>query len=98
MAYIAFVEDEPDNSEKFLGLTGETCSRLFHETLRRYLDTDDEKAYQSALDKIMLLGYVRFLFVLDLIGGGNPACHEQRIRHSREHLEELAARVEALAL
>ena len=98
MCYYIFNEDEPDNSMKFLGYSGEICEKLFDGTLRRYLDTADEAAYREALDKIMLLGYVRFLFVLKLIGGGKPECHEQRIIHSREHLEELSARVKDLAI
>ena len=98
MCYIAFVEDEPDNSMKFLGCPGEICNKLFEGTLRRYLGGVNEAAYREAHDKIMLLGYVRFLFVLSLIGGGNPECYGRRIAHSREHLEELSARVKELAI
>ena len=98
MAYVAFLEDEPDNSLKFLGLPGETCEKLFFGTLRRYLNAEDEEAFRASVDKITLLGYVRFLFVLSLIGGGNPDCHDRRIAHSREHLEELSARVTELAV
>ena len=38
------------------------------------------------------------LFVLSLIGGGKPECHDRRIAHSREHLEELSARVKELSI
>ena len=98
MAYVAFLEDEPDNSLKFLGLPGETCEKLFFGTLRKYLNAESEEAFRAALDKITLLGYVRFLFVLSLIGGGNPDCYDRRIAHSREHLAELSARVTELAI
>ena len=98
MAYVAFCEDEPENSQNFLGLPLEVSIRLCYGTLRRYLDPADEEAWQTALDKIVLLAYVRFLFVLSLLGGGNPDCYEQRIKHSREHLEELASRVKELAV
>lgn len=97
MCYIAFVEDEPDNSEKFLGYSGEIGAKLFEGTLRKYLGAADEGAYRKALDKITLLGYVRFLYVLSLIGG-NPECYDLRIAHSREHLAELSARVTELAI
>ena len=98
MSYIAFCEDEPENSMNFMGLPLEVTNRLCYGTLRRYLAPADEAAWQTALDKIVLLAYVRFLFVLSLLGGGNPDCHEQRIKHSREHLEELAGRVRELAI
>ena len=98
MSYIAFCEDEPENSMNFMGLPLEVTNRLCYGTLRRYLAPADEAAWQTALDKIVLLAYVRFLFVLSLLGGGNPDCHERRIKHSREHLEELAGRVRELAI
>ena len=98
VTYIAFGEDDPGNSQDFLGLSQETCAALFRETLRRYLDPADEDAYRRALDSIMLLGYVRFLYLLDRLGGGSPECAALRTAHSREHLEELAARVTALGI
>ena len=98
VCYIAFNEDEPDNSMKFLGCTAELCRDLFEGTLRRYLGAEDEAAYRAALDKIILLAYVRFLAVLDSIGGGDPKYYDLRIAHAREHLEELSARVKELAL
>lgn len=97
VTYIAFNEDE-ENSLAFCGLTGAFCRELFDGTLRKYLNAADEEAYRTAMDKIALLGYVRFLFVLHLIGGGNPECHEQRIVHSREHLQELCERVKELTI
>jgi uncharacterized protein (TIGR02172 family) len=98
MAYIAFCEDDPENSMEFFGLPAETSAELFFGTLRKYLEAENEEAFRAALDKITLLAYVRFLFVLSLIGGGKPECHDRRIAHSREHLEELSARVKELSI
>ncbi len=98
MAYVAFCEDAPNNSMEFLGIPLETDLKLFYDTFRKYLNAADEEAYQIALDKVMLLGYVRFLFVLELIGGGDAGLLALRVRHSREHLVELSARVKSLAL
>lgn len=98
VTYIAFGEDDPGNSQDFLGLPQETCAALFRETLRRYLDPADEDVYRQALDSIMLLGYVRFLYLLDRLGGGSPECSALRTAHTREHLEELAVRVTALGI
>ena len=98
MAYIAFCEDDPENSMEFFGLPAETSAELFFCTLRKYLEAENEEAFRAALDKITLLAYVRFLFVLSLIGGGKPECHDRRIAHSREHLEELSARVKELSI
>ena len=98
MTYVIFNEDEPDNTTRFLGLSGETCGRLFYGMLRKYLNARDEEEYHEKLDRITLLGYVRFLYVLSLIGGGKPECREKRIQHSRERLTELCARVKSLAI
>lgn len=98
MAYIAFSEDDPNNSMEFFGLPAETTQKLFFGTLRKYLNAENEEAFRAALDKIALLGYVRFLFVLSLIGGGDREFHDLRIAHSREHLEELSARVTELPI
>ena len=97
MSYMIFNEDEPGNSLEFSGYSAEICSGLFHETLRKYLGKPDEATYRETLDRIRLLGYVRFLYVLSVIGG-KPEYYEQRIIHSREHLTELCSSVKALAI
>ena len=98
MAYVAFSEDDPENPMEFLGIPYDIILNLFYGTLRKYLNAESEEAYQEALDRVALLGYVRFLYVLELIGGGKPSLYDLRIRHTRERLEELSARVKELAI
>ena len=96
MAYCAFTEDEPTNSEEFLGINKETSDEIYRKTLLMYLE--DEKKLPQAEDRIQVLGAVRFLYVLAVLGLGKPELKEIRIRHTRERLERLLERVDRLYL
>jgi uncharacterized protein (TIGR02172 family) len=98
MTYLAFNEDEPDNTLKFTGLGKETCDEIFHKTLRQYFDTDDTELLGIIEEKISLLGYLRFLHVLTARKVGRPELLELRIRHALEHIEELAPKITDLNL
>ena len=98
MTYLAFNEDEPDNTLKFTGLGKETCDDIFHKTLRQYFDTDDTELLGIIEEKISLLGYLRFLHVLTARKVGKPELLELRIRHALEHIEELAPKIKDLSL
>ena len=95
--YIAFAEDEPDNPMKFHGLYGETCTRIFRETLRAYLGNPDEEQMKKAEQKIALLGYIRFFDILDKEFPDSPL-RKLRYRHSAEHIAELLTQVDSLTL
>ena len=95
--YIAFNEDEPDNTLKFLGLDEEISSRIFRETLRTYLG--EEEDYMLAEKKVRVLGYLRFLRILliEMVKLHNPL-KDLRIAHTAEALDRLAYQVDALSL
>lgn len=97
--YIAFNEDDPEDSLRFLGVDGKTCERIFTETLDAYLGDADEAARRDALLKIRVAGYLRFLKILlvELAGKGTPL-YDLQIRHAAEHLAELVPRVTTLTL
>ena len=95
--YIAFSEDEPDNPMKFHGLSGETCTRIFRETLRAYLGNPGEEEMKKAEQKIALLGYIRFFDILDKEFPDSPL-RKLRYKHSAEHIAELVTQVDTLTL
>ena len=98
-AYIAFNEDEPDNTLRFFGIDRETASRIVQDTLLAYLGNPDEAVFQQAMEKVRLAGLIRFMFILSAkrsASGGE--LNEIRIRHSVEHLEECLPLVSSLEL
>jgi thiamine kinase-like enzyme len=57
-SYIAFEEDDPGNSLKFLGVPPELCQKIFNDIIVRYCGKDD----QTIKDKIALLCYIHMLW------------------------------------
>ena len=98
MTYMAFNEDDPENSLCFFGLGRELCTALYTGTLRRYLDFPGEEEMRTVLDRVAAAGYIRFLYVVALRGMGGEQLRDKRIRHSVWHLEELLERVDSLPL
>lgn len=96
MAYCAFLEDEPDNSRRFLGIDAEACLGVYQKVVSRYFGEDESLPEKQ--DRIQVLGAVRFLYVLTVLHLGNPELTELRIRHTRERLEELLPRVDRLCV
>ncbi len=95
MTYVAFNEDDRDNSMQFLGISDETSEWIYQETLRRYLGLSGD-ALREAEERIQTLAYVRYLYVLCVMKIGEPALHEIRVLHATEHLRELLGRVKRL--
>jgi len=56
--YVAFEEDDPGNTEKFLGVSKELCSNIYNDTLNKYLGKDDE----VIKEKIALLCYIHMIW------------------------------------
>ena len=96
-SYISFSEDDPGNTLKFHGLSEETCTRIFSETLREYLGNPDEEAIKKARQKIALLGCLRFIDVLDK-EFPDDALRKLRYRHTAEHIAELLPQIDSLTL
>ena len=96
-SYISFSEDDPGNTLKFHGLSEETCTRIFSETLREYLGNPDEEAIKKARQKIALLDCLRFIDVLDK-EFPDDALRKLRYRHTAEHIAELLPQIDSLTL
>ena len=56
--YVAFEEDDPGNSLKFLGVPPELCQKIFNDIILRYCGKDD----QTIKDKIALICYIHMLW------------------------------------
>ena len=96
-AYIAFNEDEPENSLRFLGIDEKTCSRIFWGTLEYYMQDTDEETRAAAVLKIRAAGWLRFLKILIVENADDHSeMKELRIRHAAEHLADLVFRIDSL--
>ena len=96
VGYKAFPEDEPGNSEKFLGISQESSDRIWDGFLRYYFD--DRVAPENAVERILTVAYVRFLYLVAVLDIGLPEFRQIRIAHSIEHLSALVEQVDRLAL
>lgn len=60
-AFVGYSELNHQNMIDFFGYSFETAGRFLDMSLKTYLGTDDEKVYQSVLEKAMVVGYTRML-------------------------------------
>lgn len=98
VTYMAFEEDEEDNSLKFLGIKKEVCAHMWDGIIRDYFKGTDEEKLKEIKDKIMLLAYIRFLHIISLNQDVDNELGRKRIKHSKEHLNELIQRVTDLMI
>ena len=96
VTYKAFSEDEPDNTEIFLGLHKETADYIWQRLLELYFDTKDKELLSRLEDKIRVAAYIRFLDVLTSPSLKEHALTSLRIKHTREQLQDLLSRVDSL--
>ncbi len=98
VAYCAFNLEEPTNSMDFFGVDSETSFGIYHKVLALYLgDVSDDKLRQAE-ERIMVLGYIRFLYLLSVLHLGKPELMDIRIRHALDSLEQLLQRVDQLCI
>ena len=97
MSYIAFNEDDPDDALLFLGIDTDTCRRVYSGILSRYLDGDAGRI-KAADDRIRLLGYLRFLYVVVMEYDTEEPIRRVQIARAVSQIEILKDRVKSLAL
>lgn len=98
VAYIPFNEDDPTNSEEFLGITAERCDDIWNRVLAEYFSGCSPERIRELEDRIRVLGYIRFLDRIVTHGMTTPELKEIRVRHTLEHLETLLKRTDTLEL
>jgi len=85
LAYIAFVEDDPENCKRFFGIDKEMADRIFYGVMDNYYRGISEQEKKEILEKVKIIGYTNFLNML------KPEKHEElaalRIRHTIEFLK-----------
>jgi len=85
LAYIAFVEDDPENCKRFFGIDKEMADRIFYGVMDNYYREISEQEKKEILEKVKIIGYTNFLNML------KPEKHEElaalRIRHTIEFLK-----------
>ena len=96
VTYRAFPEDEPDNAMNFLGIHTETTAYIWQRIMELYFGTQDKAVLRALEDKIRIVASIRFLNLLVTTALKEHPLTELRIKHTKEHLQELLARVDSL--
>ena len=97
--YIAFNEDVPDDTERFLGINKQNAERIAHQTLEEYLKLRGEGQFDEAFRKVRTLGYLRFLEILIIEQESiQSEVKDLQIAHTMQHLKELAVSVDNLTI
>ena len=86
--YVAFDEDDPGNSERFLGVKNEFVVKLFNDIVNLYFEKDIEQAQQ----KIALICYVHMIWWTMV----NTPDNERRLNGCKERLLKLLNTVDNL--
>ena len=98
VTYMAFEEDEEDNSIKFLGIETQTCAHIWDVIIRDYYGITDEEKLKVITDKIRILAYIRFLHIININQDRDSELGQIRIKHGSEHLRELVGRIDDLMI
>ena len=98
VTYQIFNEDEPGNTLAFLGLSKELADFIWKKTLEYYFDNREETAIQKAKEKIQIVAYIRFLYLIYVLEIGKKDLKRIRIEHALERLKALAGRVDSLEI
>lgn len=95
VAYQAFNEDEPGNSQRFFGFPKATADTIWRILLETCLGPGRR---EETVDRIRVLGYIRYLYTVIAMKNGGEELMETRIRRAAKRLDELIARVDALSV
>ena len=98
VTYRLFGEDDPNETQDFLGISQELAGYICDQTIEFYFDGWDAAAISKAKDKLRLVACVRFLYLINEFGFGSEELTRLRIRHTLEHLSELIDRVDCLEI
>ena len=97
--YVAFNEDEPENTLKFVGIGREDAARIFNSTLEAYLGCSGGPDMEETRRKVQTAGYLRFLQILMIeMKDLQSELKDTRIRHAAEHLKELSGAISSLGI
>ena len=95
--YVAFNEDDPDDSMRFQGVPVETCRKIFEDTLKEYLKGRNVDL-DTVLPKIQLIGYLRLLTEVVVKLKRQSEFEKKRVARVTERVADLASRVKNLCM
>ncbi len=95
VTYRLFEEDEPENSMRFLGISNETAEFIWDRIMDNYFNKADSF---DTLDKIKLVAYIRFLYIITTSALKEGELGKRRIEHTKEHIREVLGRVKSLEI
>ena len=96
VAYIAYNEDDHENSLHFMGLSEPVCNYIWDRLMKLYFERLDEEQIKIREDKIKLLGYLNFLYKIEILNLTSAELKEVRSLHTVEKMRELLKRVDSL--
>ena len=98
VTYQAYGEDDPDNTQQFLGISQELSDFVWTGTLKSYFDERDATEIHELETKIRIVAYIRFLYLMSVLKIGREDLMQLRTEHTLEHLHELIGQVNSLEL
>lgn len=98
LTYMAFNEDEPDNTLKFMDVPKDLADEIFNKTVEYYFDDRDDVSIEDAKNKIKLVGCLHFLRFMVIKGVGRDDLRQIRTEHMLKHLNDLAMKVDNLSI
>lgn len=98
VVYRAYNETEPDNSEKFLGISGERSAYIWERILSYYFEGYTPEQIREFEKRIRILAYLRLLYIVVINGATIPELKETRIKYSVDMIRELLGEVDTLEI
>ena len=89
IGYRAFNINDPENAVRFFGCDAGILEQIYDEILRRYLNTEDPERIHAAEERIRLVAFIRFLYLVHVMHFGVPEVRETNISYAIEQLEKL---------
>ncbi|MBQ9870904.1 MAG: anti-sigma factor antagonist [Eubacterium sp.] len=96
VTYKAFEEDDPGNSEAFLGMSSELTDFIWKRIKELYFETTDPEVLEKKEEQIRVVAGVRFMYLLVVSGMKDTELGKLRIKHTVEHFRELLDKLETL--
>ena len=96
VTYKAFEEDDPGNSEAFLGMSSELTDFIWKRIKELYFETTDPEVLEKKEEQIRVVAGIRFMYLLVVSGMKDTELGKLRIKHTVEHFRELLDKLETL--
>jgi len=98
VTYIAFQEDDPDNSMRFLGISNETALHIWDKILKLYFNEKTDEERNIFCDKIKILAYLRFIYIIVTSDMKNSELGRLRIKNALAKLKALTDNYDNLVI